>query len=127
MRTVIGGRGDRQRLRSPAQGRPQLHGLLREWEADVGFGVPTRVFNAVSLKDPREVISIGFVAVSPAELAEGLAAARDSEHVRHDRIDTVIETTTLRAMYEVQAEHDFSSVPRRIEMAEVESLLFGLR
>ena len=38
--------------------------FLREWEADVGFGVPTRVFNAVSLEDPREVISIGFVGVT---------------------------------------------------------------
>jgi len=72
--------------------------FLREWEADVGFGVPTRVFNAVSLEDSREVISIGFVGVTPAELEEGLAAARDSEQVRHDRIDTVIESTTLRAM-----------------------------
>ena len=73
--------------------------FLREWEADVGFGVPTRVFNAVSLEDSREVISIGFVGVTPAELEEGLAAARDSEQVRHDGIDTVIESTTLRAMY----------------------------
>src|SRR5262249_23204726 len=35
--------------------------FVREWEADEGFGVPTRVFNAQSLTDPREVISIGFV------------------------------------------------------------------
>jgi hypothetical protein len=102
-------------------------GFLREWEADVGFGVPTRVFNAVSLEDPREVISIGFVGVTPAELEEGLAAARDSEQVRHDRIDTVIESTTLRAMYHVQAEYDFTAVPQRIDLAAAESLLFALR
>ena len=102
-------------------------GFLREWEADVGFGVPTRVFNAVSLDDPREVISIGFVGVTPAELEEGLAAARDSEQVRHDRTDTVIESTTLRAMYHVQAEHDFTAVPQRIDLAAAESLLFALR
>ena len=101
--------------------------LLREWEADVGFGVPTRVFNAVSLEDPREVISIGFVGVTPAELKEGLAAVSDSEQVRHDRIDTVIESTTLRAMYHVQAEYDFTAAPRRIELADAESLLFALR
>jgi hypothetical protein len=46
--------------------------------------VPTRVFNAISLEDPREAISLGFVGVSPAELTEGLEAARDSEQVRHD-------------------------------------------
>jgi hypothetical protein len=119
--TLCGGRDDRQRLRTPAQGG------LREWEADVGFGVPTRVFNAVSLEDPQEVISIGFVAVSPAELAEGLAAVTDSEHVRHDRIDTVIESTTLRAMYHVRAEHDFTAAPRHIDMTGAESLLSGLR
>ncbi len=101
--------------------------FLREWEADIGFGVPTRVFNAVSLEDPREVISIGFVGVSPAELTEGLAAARDSEQVRHDHIDTVIESTTLRAMYHVQAEYDFTTLPRRIDLADPESLLFALR
>ena len=101
--------------------------FLREWEADVGFGVPTRVFNAVSLEDPREVISIGFVGVSPAELTKGLAAAQVSEQVRHDRIDTVVESTTLRAMYDVQAEYDFTAVPRRIDLAETESLLFALQ
>ena len=101
--------------------------FLREWEADVGFGVPTRVFNAVSVEDPREVISIGFVGVTPAELKEGLAAARDTEQVRHDRIDTVIESTTLRAMYDVQTEYDFTAVPRRIDLADVESLLFALQ
>jgi hypothetical protein len=97
--------------------------FLAEWEADVGFGVPTRVFNAVNLNDPREVISIGFVAVSPAELAEGLAAAQHSERVRHDRIDTVISSTELRAMYHVHAEHDFTANPRRIALTGAESLL----
>ena len=104
-----------------------LADFQREWEADVGFGVPTRVFNAVSLEDPREVISIGFVGVSPAEVTEGLAAANDSEQVRHDRIDTVIESTTLRAMYDVQAEYDFTDVPRRIDLADAESLLLALQ
>jgi len=32
--------------------------FVREWEADEGFGVPTRVFNAQSLTDPRDIISI---------------------------------------------------------------------
>lgn len=61
--------------------------------------VPTRAFTAVSLEDPPDAISLGFVGVLPAELTEGLAAARDSEQVRHDRIDTVIESTTLRARW----------------------------
>jgi hypothetical protein len=28
--------------------------FVREWEADKGFGVPTRVFNAQSLTDPPD-------------------------------------------------------------------------
>ena len=47
--------------------------FIRAWEADQGFGVPTRVFNAQSLDDPRDVISIGFVALAPDQLQRGLA------------------------------------------------------
>ena len=46
--------------------------FIAEWEADKGFGVPTRVFNSVSLEDPREVLTVGFVAVSGEGLAEAL-------------------------------------------------------
>jgi hypothetical protein len=69
---------------------------VREWEADEGFGVPTRVVNAQSLTDPRDVISIGFVDVGAEELAQWLSTAQPPETVRHERIDTVIESTTLR-------------------------------
>jgi hypothetical protein len=71
--------------------------FVDEWEADQGFGVPTRVFNAQSLDDPRDVISIGFVAVTVDQLRQGLAASADPESVRHDRISTVIESTALRS------------------------------
>ena len=50
--------------------------FVTEWEAEQGFGVPTRVFNAQSLDDPRDIISIGFVNVGVDELHEFLAAAR---------------------------------------------------
>ena len=53
-------------------------------------------FNAQSLDDPRDVISVGFVAVAVDELKQGLAATAAPEAVRNDRIDTVIESTTLR-------------------------------
>jgi hypothetical protein len=32
--------------------------------------VPTRVFNAQSLTDPREIISVGFVAVGTKQLTQ---------------------------------------------------------
>jgi len=96
------------------------------WEADKGFGVPTRVFNAVSLEDPREVLSIGFVDVDAsafAGAAEGVAA---QEAVRHSRIDAVIESTVLRGFYDLKTEHDFTGDPREIDLASAESLLASL-
>jgi hypothetical protein len=33
-----------------------IEDFVNEWDADQGFGVPTRVFNAQSLDDPRDVI-----------------------------------------------------------------------
>ena len=62
------------------------------WEAEQGFGAPTRVFNAVNLADDREVLSIGFVAVEPEALPAGIArvgapgAAAAQPHRRRDRV-----------------------------------------
>ena len=100
--------------------------FVTAWEADAGFGVPTRVFNAQSLDDPRDVISIGFVAVTVDELENWLSVGSSSEAVRHERIDTVIESTELRCMYEVHTEHDFTRVPRLIEIGSADSLLRSL-
>ena len=100
--------------------------FIEEWEADEGFGVPTRVLNAQSLEDPRDVISMGLVEMSVEALTEGLAAVAGSESVRHDRIDTVIESTSLRCMYELRTEHDFTSMPVEIEIGSPESLLAAL-
>jgi len=100
--------------------------FVREWEADEGFGVPTRVFNAQSLADPRDVISIGFVATGTEQVKQWLATAPASEAVRHERIDTVIESTTLRCMYELRTEHDFSHLPQQIGIGSPASLLAAL-
>jgi len=100
--------------------------FVREWEADEGFGVPTRVFNAQSLTDPRDVISIGFVAVDAEQVAQWLSEDHAPEAARHERIDTVIESTTLRCMYELRTEHDFSQLPRQIDVGSSASLLATL-
>jgi hypothetical protein len=100
--------------------------FVAEWEAESGFGVPTRVFNAQSLEDPRDIISIGFVAVSVDELHAWLATGSESEAARHERIDTVIESTALRCMYEVHTEHDFTEMPRQIDLGSMDSLLHAL-
>ena len=100
--------------------------FIEEWEADQGFGVPTRVFNSVSLEEPRDVLTIGFVAVSVEELMEGLEKVAAQESVRHERIETVIESTTLKCMYDVKTEHDFTTDPRVVQVGSPESLLIGL-
>ena len=100
--------------------------FVREWEADEGFGVPTRVFNAQSLTDPREIISIGFVAVGSEELTQWLSRPSVPEAARHERIDTVIDSTTLRCMYELRTEHDFSRLPQQISVGSPASLLATL-
>lgn len=104
---------------------PTFDDFLDEWQADVGFGVPTRVFNGPSLDDPRSIVSIGFVAATPADVREWLAAGSSAERVRHDRIGTVVESTPLRAVYEVKSEHDFTSKPRQIVLGSEGSLLAG--
>jgi len=100
--------------------------FVAEWEADEGFGVPTRVFNGISLEDPRDVVSIGFVAVSPDDLKEWLATGSGAEQVRHERIDTVVESTKLRAMFELKTEHNFSGAPQQILLGSEESLLANM-
>jgi hypothetical protein len=92
----------------------------------VGFGVPTRVFNGPGLDDPQSIVSIGFVAATPADAREWLAAGPRTEQVRHDRIDAVVESTSLRAMYEVRTEHDFTGQPRQLALGAPGSLLAGL-
>ena len=57
------------------------------------------------------------------ELAEWSAAGSAPEAVRHARIDTVVESTELRAFYELGGEFDFTASPRRIAVGSPESLL----
>lgn len=96
--------------------------FIREWEADVGFGVKTRVVNAPSLTDPRDVISIGFVDVSADEFREWASQVQTTEAVRHARIDTVIESTVLKDQYELLTEHDFTDSPTEVQLGSADSL-----
>jgi hypothetical protein len=100
--------------------------FVAEWEADRGYGVPTRVFNAQSIADPRDVLSIGFVGVSAEDLAEWFSENSGADASRHERIDTVVESTTFNGMFDVQTEHDFMASPRAVELGSQESLLASL-
>ena len=97
--------------------------FIQEWKADRGFGVVTHVLNAQSLQDPRDVLSVGIVAVSVEELQAWLEQPHESEAVRHERIDTVIESTTLKCMYDLKTEHDFTDEPLEIELGSADSVI----
>lgn len=101
--------------------------FIEAWEADKGFGVPTRVFNAVSVEDPREILSVGFVDIDAAALTGAVQAVAGQEAVRHSRIDSVIESTELRAFYDLRTEHDFTAEPRQVDLTSDESLLTALQ
>ena len=59
--------------------------------------------------------------------ANATAGVADQEAVRHLRIDDVIESTELRAFYDLRTEQDFSDEPRAVDLAWAASLLAGLR
>jgi hypothetical protein len=113
----------RRRLRDGAT----FEDFIRAWEADQGFGVPARVFNAVSIDDHREILSVGFVDVAADDLSASVAHVGTQEAVRHSRIEEVIESTALHAYYDLRTEHDFSADPRSVELGSAMSLLAALR
>jgi hypothetical protein len=85
--------------------------FLDAWYPDKGFGFGGRgPITAQSLTDEREILTVGFVDLhSREQLDEAMVRLADQEAVRHDRIDAVIESTTLRAIYEQLDEFDFST------------------
>lgn len=101
--------------------------FIEAWEAERGFGVPTRVFNAVDLNDQRDILTVAFVQVAAEVFAEAAESVAEQEAVRHSRIDEVIESTELRAFYELQCEHDLSAEPREVALQSQESLLAALK
>lgn len=109
----------RRRLREGVS----FESFISAWEADKGFGVPARVFNAVSTDDPREVLSVGFVDIAADDLETAATRVAEQESVRHSRIDEVVESTVLHAFYDLRTEHDFSSDPRSVRIGSAASLL----
>lgn len=85
--------------------------FLAAWYPDKGFGFPGR--GPILARDPhddREILAVGFIDLPDvAALDEALAQVGEQEAVRHDRIDAVIESTSLRGIYEIVDEFDFST------------------
>jgi hypothetical protein len=100
--------------------------FLEAWQAEKGFGVATRVFNAIRLDDEREILTVAFVQIEAESFAEATKSVAGQEEIRHSRIDEVIESTELRAFYDLRTEHDLSSQPSEISLASPESLLSHL-
>ena len=76
--------------------------FIDAWYPDKGFGLAGRgPITARNLADEREILTVGFVDLaSREEVDEAMVRLADQEAVRHDRIDEVIESTTVRAIYE---------------------------
>lgn len=79
------------------------------WAPEHGFGTDVRVLNAVSVDDPREIVSVGLMPGATREdLPAFLERAAASEAARHERIDGVIDGFVLRGIYEVVGDEDLS-------------------
>lgn len=85
--------------------------FVAAWYPDKGFGLPGRgPYLARDIADEREILAVAFVDLPTREaVAEALERVGAQEAVRHERIDAVIESTSLRGIYEVVEEFDFST------------------
>jgi len=85
--------------------------FLDAWYPDKGFGFGGRgPITARSLTDERELLTLGFVDLPDRDsVDEAMARLAEQESLRHDRIDEVIESTSLRALYEQLDEFDFAT------------------
>lgn len=85
--------------------------FVAAWYPEHGFGMPARVATAHNVADEREILTFGMhdVDMTVEELGEALARVADQESTRHSRIDEVIESTKVQAIYEVRDRFDFST------------------
>ena len=85
--------------------------FVAAWYPDKGFGLEGRgPILGRGLEDDREILAVAFIDLpSRGAVEEALARVGEQESVRHERIDEVIEATSLRGIYEVADEFDFST------------------
>lgn len=85
--------------------------FVRAWYPDKGFGFGGRgPIIARNLEDDAEILTLGFVDLPDrSRVASALERVAAQEAARHDRIDEVIESTSVQAIYELIDEFDFSS------------------
>jgi hypothetical protein len=85
--------------------------FVRAWYPDRGFDVPGRgPILARDVADDREVLTLAIVDLADREaLQEAMERLAVQEAARHDRIDGLVESSRVHAIYEVLAEYDFYS------------------
>jgi hypothetical protein len=85
--------------------------FVAAWYPDKGFRIDGRgPYLARNLADERELLAVGFIDLPSGEaVPELLERVAAQEAVRHERIDEVIESTSLRGIYEIVEEFDFST------------------
>lgn len=85
--------------------------FVRAWYPERGFGAPVRgPVLGRDVADEREIITVAYVDLPGRDaLGEALERVAAQEATRHERIDAVVESTRVHAIYEVLAEYDFST------------------
>ena len=85
--------------------------FVRTWYPDRGFGAAMRgPILAQDVNDDRELLTLGFFELPDrAALADALERVAAQEAVRRDRIEAMVESSRVHAIYEVLAECDFAN------------------
>jgi len=81
------------------------------WLPDKGFGVQTRVISAVSMEDPRDIVTIGFSDLDPADVEEFVERVGPQEKLRAERLREVVEPGGTRGFYMQVADDDLTDDP----------------
>jgi len=78
----------------------------KAWYHTHGFGVPTKMYTIMNVFDPREIISLGIMETSTAQLPSVLQI--DVKERLISPLDDVIEKSIVRHFGVVVSEDDFS-------------------
>ncbi|UTB33093.1 MAG: ROK family protein [Methanobacterium sp. ERen5] len=78
----------------------------KAWYHTVGFGASTRMYTAINVFDPTEIIVMGFVESEVADFMEGLKI--DVNERLENPLDDIIEPDIVRQFGMVVSEDDFS-------------------
>lgn len=86
-------------------------GFVAAWYPDHGFGISMQGPDlGVNLEDEREIAALAYLDLPDRpSLDEVMARVTAQEALRHDRISEIVESTSLRGIYEIKDRFDFSN------------------